>query len=163
MEKTSPPAEVDMEKKSPPADKEPKEKHKVSPIVWIGLAVLVLTVLVLVGLFLLSDHNLTRVRDVAIAFLAILFFVSIMLIIFLLGVIIWAIGRLSEKVSTLTEQVGGVVGQVQETATTVRGTAGFVGERVSSPFIRVSAWASGVGKGVATFFKTRTGKEKVDE
>ncbi len=152
-----------MERKNPPVDEEPKEKKKGSPVVWIGLAVVVLTLAVLVGLFLLSDHSLARTRDVAITFLAILVFVSLVLIIILLAVIIWAMGRLSEKVSALSEQVGEVVAQVKDTATTVRGTAGFVGERVASPFIRAAAWASGVGEGVATFFSGQKGKEKIDE
>ncbi len=151
-----------MERKDSPEDKKPN-KSPVPVIAGIGIGVIVVAVLIIIGLFFLPDESLARATGVSITFMAISFFFAAVVIIFLLLVMVWAVFRLSEKVSTLSEQVGEVTAQVKETVTTVRGTAGFVGERVASPFIRATAWASGVGKGVETFFKAQSGKEQVDE
>lgn len=131
----------------------PKKKG-LSPVAIISIVVLSLFVVVwAVLLFFLPDQWLTRARDASIAMMSVGMFLSLLLTVLILAVIVWGFHRLSVRLDDLLERGGAVLDQVKGTATTVKGTAGFVGERVASPFIRISAWVSGVGQGIATLFR----------
>jgi hypothetical protein len=132
------------------------EKKKPSPIALIGLVVLGLTVLLLAGLGViggLAPGALEVLRDIAIVFLAILAFFAMVLLIFLLAVIIWGVNRLAERLDALLQQGSAILEKLKGTATTVKGTTDFVGERVASPFIWVAARTSAIRKGLVTFFR----------
>jgi hypothetical protein len=144
----------------PPEEESPPPKKKgISPVAIIGLVVLGLCVAVLVILYVLPDNVLARMRDVSIAFMSIGIFLSLLLLICILAVLVWGIERLSRRLDDLLQRGGAILDQVKGTATTVKGTADFVGERIASPFIRFSAWVAGIGEGLATFFRgeKRTG------
>ncbi|MGC8873139.1 MAG: hypothetical protein ACP5SI_01655 [Chloroflexia bacterium] len=128
------------------------------PLVWMPIAAAVGMVGVLVGLFFLPASVLERVRDVSLVFLATLAASSAILGVLLLLMLLWAIGRLSERVDLLLDQGSEVLERVKGTAGTVKATGDFVGERLVSPFIRVSAWAAGVGEGIRALF--RSGKDR---
>jgi hypothetical protein len=142
-----------------PADESPPPKKGVSPVAIIGIIVLGLCAVLVIGLWLLPDPWLARARDVSIAFMSIGIFLCLLLLVFILAVIVWGFERLSRRLDDLLQRGGAILDQVKGTATTVKGTTEFVGERVASPFIRLSAWVTGVGKGLATFFRgeKRTG------
>jgi hypothetical protein len=130
----------------------PKKKG-LSPVAIIGIVVLGLFVALWVILYILPEPVLARMRDVSIAIMSFGMFLSLLLTVAILAVIVWGFHRLSVRLDDLLERGGAVLDQVKGTATTVKGTADFVGERVASPFIRLSAWVSGVGQGIATLFR----------
>jgi len=157
-----------MAEETPPAAEEeptPQKGRKrtfLSTFLWIVLAILLLLAGILVGLFFIRPVPLDHVRDVSVVFLAILAFVSILLVLFLLAALILAVQRLSDRVDALLERGGDILDRVKGTATTVKGTADFVGERVASPWIWVSSRAAGIGEGLAMLFrgKRHTGGSK---
>ena len=147
----------------PPEEGPPPPKKKgISPVAIIGLVVLGLCVGIVVVLWFLPDPALARARDVSIAFMSIGIFLCLLLLVFILAVLVWGIDRLGRRLDDLLQRGGAVLDQVKGVATTVKGTTGFVGERVASPFIRLSSWAAGIGEGLATFFRgeKRTGGSK---
>lgn len=139
------------EEESPPAPK----KGGLSPVAIIAIVVLGLSLAIIVALWMLPDAWLARARDVSIAFLSIGIFFSLVLSIMILAVMVWGFQRLSRRLDDLLTRGGAVVDQVKGTATTIKGTAEFVGERIASPFIRLSALGSGIGKSVATLFRRK--------
>jgi hypothetical protein len=134
-------------------DEAAEEERKVPTFVWIVAAILGAILAGLIGLSFLPEHVLARFRDVAIVFLVLLFFFLMVLLLIMVAALIYAINRLSERLDDVLQRGGQVLDEVKGTARTVKGTAGFVGERVASPFIRVASWSVGVGKGIRTFFQ----------
>lgn len=144
----------------PQEDDSTTQKGKMPPVVIIGLAILGVTLAILACLAIFpSDHALARLRDVAIVFLVVLLFLSMLLLLYLLAVLIYAVNRLSDRLDDLGQRGGTILDEVKDTATTIKGTADFVGERVASPFIQIGAWMAGVGRGVRTFFR---GEEQLE-
>lgn len=139
------------EEESPPAPK----RRGLSPVAIIAIVVLGLSLAIIVALWMLPDAWLARARDVSIAFLSIGIFFSLVLSIMILAVMVWGFQRLSRRLDDLLTRGGAVVDQVKGTATTIKGTAEFVGERIASPFIRLSALGAGIGKSVATLFRRK--------
>jgi len=140
----------------------PGEKRKVTPLVWIGVALVVLTAGLLAGLYFLPDDLRTRFRDVSIVFIAILVFLAMLVGLALLTFLIVALNRLSDRLDILLSRGTSILEKVEGTATTVKGTTDFVGEQVASPFIRVAGWLSGLAEGTVTFFRGHQ-KEVRDE
>jgi membrane protein implicated in regulation of membrane protease activity len=144
----------------PPSSRRDKPSgEKFRAVIGIAIAGVLLTLALFVGLFFLGDAALRHLRDVSIVFLAALSGSSLLLTVVLLMVLLWGVQRLTERVDTLLGQGGEVLERVKGTAGTVKATTDFVGERVASPFIRFSAWATGVGEGIRTFLggKKRAG------
>jgi hypothetical protein len=153
-----------MAEDSPPEESAPASKKKgISPVAIIGGAVVGLAVIVFVGLFFLPRDWLAHLRDVSIVFLSIGILVSLVLMVFILAVLVWGIERLGRRLDDLLQRGGAVIDQVKGMATTAKGTTDFVGERIASPFIRASAWFSGMGKGLATLIRGKEGQEVHDE
>jgi hypothetical protein len=148
--------EVTMAEENPlkeDASPPPKEKKGLAPVAIIGIIVLVLFIGLWLVLYFLPDTVVAKMRDVSLAIMSVGMFLSLLLTVAILAVVIWGFHRLSVRLDDLLERGGAVLDQVKGTATTVKGTADFVGERVASPFIRISAWFSGIGQGIATFFR----------
>ncbi len=143
-----------------PQEEEEEKEKKVSPVAMIGLVVLGLTLLLLAGLGViggLAPGALAILRDIAIVFMAVLTFLFLVLLVFLMAVVVWGVNRLAERLDILLQQGGAILERVKGTANTVKGTADFVGERIASPFVWVSARAAAIGQGLATLFR---GKKK---
>lgn len=119
------------------------------------VASLLLMTAFLVGLFFLREPVLRQIRDVSIVFLAGVAAFSAVLTVVLLVVLLWAVRRLTERVDGLLGRGGEVLERVKGTAGTVKATSDFVGERVVSPLIRLSAWTAGLGAGVRALFRTK--------
>lgn len=111
----------------------------------IGVAVFLASVLMVLLLWYLFTHPLftNSLRDVSIIFLAITVIVLDVVLIFLMFQVI----RLLEF---LIVELKPVLDSVQETTSTVRGTATFVSDGVTSPMIDASSKAAGV-KGSVSF------------
>lgn len=105
----------------------------------IGLGVFLLSVLLVLILWYLFAHPLftASLRNVSIIFVAItLIVMDIILILLMLQVI--------KLLSFLLVELKPILDSLQETSSTVRGTAGFVSEGVTSPIIDMSSKAAGV-------------------
>jgi hypothetical protein len=137
----------------PNDDTAPPEKKGLSPVAIIAIVVVGLFLLIWIPLYFLPDPWVAKMRDVSIAVMSIGMFLSLLLTVAILAVLVWGFHRLSVRLDDLLERGGAVIDQVKGTATTVKGTADFVGERIASPFIRISAWFSGIGQGIATLFR----------
>ena len=135
------------------------EKKKASPLLWIGLGILGLTIIFYVVLLLpFMDEARIALRDASITLLVLLLLIFVMLNLWLIAVIIWGVNRLSERIDLLLQQGGEILYQVKGTATTIKGTADFVGERVASPFIGLAAKTNGIVQGLRTFFQGKRQK-----
>jgi len=143
---------VSEETPSPQAARERKER-RVSPFLWVSLAIIGLALAVPVGLAFVPRATMAHIRDIAVVLLVILLFFSLVLLLLLLGALIVAIRSLSVRLEELLGRGGAVLEELKGTASTVRGTAGFMGEQLASPLIRLSAWAEGLGQGLRTFFR----------
>jgi len=139
------------------AEEEPK-KGKVSPLVWIGAAVLGVTILSFVILLVIPATWRTALRDASIILLVLLMLIFVLLNLWLIAVVMWGVDRLGKRLDLLLQQGGQVLDQVKSTATTVKGTADFVGERIASPFISLGARINGAANGVRTFIKGKREK-----
>jgi len=137
----------------PNEDTAPPKKKGLSPVAIIGIVVVALFVTIWIILYILPESVLTRMRDVSIAIMSVGMFLSLLLTVAILAVLVWGFHRLSLRLDDLLERGGAVLDQVKGTATTVKGTADFVGEQIASPFIRISAWFAGIGQGIATLFR----------
>jgi hypothetical protein len=152
--------EVTMAEELPPKEEEalPPKKKGLSPVAIIAIGILVLFVGLWITLYILPDSAVAKMRDVSIAIMSVGMFLSLLLTVAILAVIVWGFHRLSVRLDDLLERGGAVLDQVKGTATTVKGTADFVGERVASPFIRLSAWFTGIGQGIAALFRGEESK-----
>jgi len=84
-------------------------------------------------------------RDIAIVILAL----ESIVIGVLLAVLVIQVIRL---VRLLREEVMPILRSTQETASTVRGTATFVSDRVIQPVVKVSSYTAGVRQAVSVLF-----------
>jgi flagellar basal body-associated protein FliL len=134
-----------------------KAKRKGSVLLIIGLVILGVTLAIFVGLFFVPRDWLSRLRDISIILLVVAILISVLLLLFLLAALIAAVNRASKGMEDLLERGGAAMDQVKQTASSVKGTADFVGERVASPFIRISSWAAGIGEALVTLVR---GKNK---
>lgn len=130
-----------------------RKERKISPFLWVSLVIIGLALAIPVGLAFVPRATMAHIRDIAVVLLVILLFFSLLLFLLLLGILIVAIRTLSARLDETLQRGGAVLEELKGTAATVKGTAGFVGERISSPFIRLSSWAEGVGQGIRTFFR----------
>ncbi len=110
--------------------------------IWLGVAV----VLLLVGLavyFLASNPVRAQVvRDLFIILIA----VEVLAVGVLLSILIWQIYQL---VQMLREEILPILESTQEAASTVKGTASFVGEHVVSPIAKASGYLAGLREAAA--------------
>lgn len=136
-----------------PSSSEPQRSRRdwTRPVIASSAAAIVVMIGLLVGLFFLREPVLRQIRDVSIVFLAGVSALSAVLAVILLVLVLWAVRRLTERVDTLLGRGSEVLEQVKGTAGTVKATSDFVGERVVSPFIRLSAWTAGLGAGLRAF------------
>jgi hypothetical protein len=111
------------------------------------------TVKVFVGLCFLERHWVSVLRDVSIVLLVVLVSFSVLPLLFLAAALIAAVNPVSKGVEKLLERGSGAADQVKGAASSMKGTISFVGERVASPFIRISASAAGIGEALVTFIR----------
>ncbi|MBA2363574.1 MAG: hypothetical protein H0V86_08605 [Chloroflexia bacterium] len=120
----------------------------------IGAAVgIVMVVVAIIAIWLFVDPTLAGLRDimlVAVGFTMFLLFLSLSMVALAL---IGLIGLLREKVPPLLDTAN-------STAESVRGTTGFVSERVASPFIKASAAAAGARAAVQTIVRRDNGDRR---
>ncbi|MCB0200431.1 MAG: hypothetical protein H6649_04250 [Caldilineae bacterium] len=103
----------------------------------IAISVAGLVVLVMIFLYLMTHPVITnRLRDISIIVLAI----TLIVLDIVLMVMMWQIIKL---LMFLLDELKPVLESLQETSSTVRGTASFVSEGVTSPMIDVSAKTAG--------------------
>lgn len=91
---------------------------------------------------------LSAARDVAIILLA---FESLVIG----GLLVFLLFEIRKLVKLLEEEIKPLLGSVQETANTVRGTTSFVSENVVSPVVRVHSFFAGVTGTAKALFRTR--------
>jgi hypothetical protein len=113
----------------------------------IPIVLLLVLIGVLAGLFILGDEDvsaLERLRDVSIVFIAFIWVFILILMAVLVGVAVWLLLLIKDRVipllATIKEMLGQIqetLGTVNETALRVKGTTEFVSEEVAQPVIGV--------------------------
>lgn len=106
------------------------------------LAILV----ILIVIWFLINPTLAVLRDLVIVAIGLAFFI---LLLSLIGV---ALGLVA-LVGLLRQKVPALLDTATNTAESVRGTTGFVSERVASPLIKISSAAAGARAAVQTFVR----------
>lgn len=114
----------------------------------IGFAVLI-AVIALIWIFF--DPSLAAWRDMAVIVTALFFLIFAVL---LVGVAVAALALFS----LLRGKLPPLLDKANSSAETVRGTTGFVSERVVSPFIKVSAAAAGARAAAQSLVRRNDGK-----
>ena len=165
MGEKSPPEEGAPPETSTPVEEgtAEKKKRKGSPLLIIGLIIIGITVIVFGGLLAVPRDWLRTLRDASIILLVVLILISVLLLLFLLAALIAVVTRASKGIEDLLERGGAAMDQVKHTASSAKGTVDFVGERVASPFIRISSWAAGIGEALVTLVRGKKNKEGHDE
>lgn len=134
-----------------------RKERKVSPFLRVSLVIIGLALAIPVGLAFVPRATMAHIRDIAVVLLVILLFFFLLLLLLLLAALIVAIRTVSTRLDETLERGGAVLEELKGTAATVKGTADFIGERLSSPWIRLSAWTEGLGQGMRTFFRGKKG------
>ena len=113
---------------------------------WLIIGGVIAAVLIIGSILLISINNAWQTAAyVSIVFLAIMQLFSVLLLIALLGVLLYAVLALRDVASTtLMPKVGQALDQVKDSASTAKGTTAYVAETVVSPFIKLSGLAAGV-------------------
>lgn len=107
----------------------------------------VVAAVVLIGLIVLIsvNHAWQTAAYVSVVFLAIFQLFSVLLLIALLGVLLYAVLALRDIASTtLMPKAGQALDQVKDSASTAKNTTAYVAETVVSPIIKLSGLAAGV-------------------
>jgi hypothetical protein len=91
-------------------------------------------------------ENLAALRDLSIVIVAL----EVIVINVMLAVLIVQITRLTRL---LRDEVMPILYSTQETVSTVRGTATFVGDRVVQPVVKISSFSAGLRGAVSTLFR----------
>jgi hypothetical protein len=95
---------------------------------------------------------LASLRDLSIVIVAL----EVIVINIMMVVLIVQITRL---IRLLREEVLPILYSTQETVSTMRGTATFVGDRVVQPVVRISSFSAGLRGAVASMFRKPSGNE----
>lgn len=114
-------------------------------------AALVAVVVILFVIWFLINPTLAVLRDLVIVAMGLAFFV---LLLSLIGV---ALGLVA-LVALVRQKVPNLLDTATSTAESVRGTTGFVGERVASPLIKISSAAAGARAAVQTLVRRDNAK-----
>lgn len=109
-------------------------------------AALVAVLVILFVIWFLIDPTLAVLRDLVIVAMGLAFFVL------LLSLVGLALGLVA-LVALVRKKVPNLLDTATSTAESVRGTTGFVGERVASPIIKITSAAAGARAAVQTFVR----------
>ncbi len=110
------------------------------------VAALVAVLVILFVIWFLIDPTLAVLRDLVIVAMGLAFFVL------LLSLVGLALGLVA-LVALVRKKVPNLLDTATSTAESVRGTTGFVGERVASPIIKITSAAAGARAAVQTFVR----------
>ncbi|MDP9350691.1 MAG: hypothetical protein M3P51_04010 [Chloroflexota bacterium] len=109
-------------------------------------AALVAVVVILFVIWFLINPTLAVLRDLVIVAMGLAFFVL------LLSLVGLALGLVA-LVALVRKKVPNLLDTATSTAESVRGTTGFVGERVASPIIKITSSAAGARAAVQTIVR----------
>jgi len=130
-----------------------KRTRRATIIIGVIVALVALAALVTLGYFMYTSYDglepgeaapTMRLRDIAIVVLALETLVVMVLLLIIVVLIFVVVILIYDRLIPALEQMNRTVTTVADTVHTVRGTTEFVSERVVSPVIEVSSYASGV-------------------
>jgi len=130
-----------------------KRTRRATAIIGTIVVLVALAVLVAIGYFMYRSYDglkpgvvapTMRLRDISIVLLGLETLVVMVLLLIIAVLLVVVVILVYDRVIPILEQMNRTVNTVADTVHTVRGTAEFVGERVVSPVIEVSSYASGV-------------------
>jgi len=98
----------------------------------------VLVLLIVVGVLLYHWTGLPRLRDLALVFIAGLFAVAILLLAAMVGVFLFVVLIIRDRLVPVLEELTHTAGELTQTAQRLKGTTEFVSEQVATPIISVA-------------------------
>ena len=129
-----------------------KRTRRATIVIGAIVVLVALAALVAIGYFMYTSYDgrapgevapTARLRDMAIVVLALETLLVMVLLLIIAVLMFVVIVLIYDRVIPILEQMNRTVSTVADTAHTVRGTTEFVSERVVSPVIEVSSYASG--------------------
>jgi uncharacterized membrane protein YjgN (DUF898 family) len=150
--------------------------RRTTVIVSAIVAVVVLAVLIALGYLMYTSYDraavrgivpgTVRLRDMAFVVMALETLVLMVLVLIVIVLLLVVVVLIYDRVIPILEQLNKSMNTVSETLQNVRGTTTFVSERVVSPFIEASSYASGIArivKGVLDLWPKRGKAGRVQE
>ena len=132
-----------------------KQTRRTTTIVSVIVGIVVLAALVAIGYFLYVSYNVdpagpvpaaVRLRDIAFIVMALETLVLMILVLIVIVLLVITVVLIYDRVIPILEQLNKSINTVSDTVHTVRGTTTFVSDKVVTPFIEVSSYASGVAR-----------------
>ncbi len=97
-----------------------------------------LVILIISAVLLYHWDGLTRLRDMAIIFVAALFVVAVLLLAAMVGVFLFVALVIKDRLVPVLEELTHTAEELTQTAQRVKGTTEFVSEQVAAPIIGVA-------------------------
>ncbi|MCB0191563.1 MAG: hypothetical protein KDJ65_06420 [Anaerolineae bacterium] len=144
----------DAENPRPELSAEPVNKK---PLI-IGIIVAVVLVLLFGGIGVLLFYNPAAaavLRDIFIIFLGLGVFVVILLLVMLVVITAYLVLKVNDLTQLLDREIRPVLGKLQDTTTTIGGTATFISEKAVQPVISTASMAAGVSAIFRALFKRK--------
>ncbi len=132
-----------------------KKTRKTTTIVSILVVIVALAIVIGLGYLMFAAYDwaaegvvpaTVRLRDIAFIVIALETLVSMILVLIIVVLLVILIVLLYDRVIPVLEQLNKAINTVVETTHTVRGTTTFVSEKMVTPIIEVSSYASGVAR-----------------
>ena len=150
--------------------------RRTTAIVSAIVVIVVLAVLIALGYLMYTSYDraaiqgvvpaTVRLRDIAFVVMALETLVLMVLVLIAIVLLLVVVVLIYDRVIPILEQLNQSINTVGETLQNVRGTTTFVSERVVSPLIEASSYASGVArilKGVLDLWPKRSKEGRVQE
>lgn len=144
--------QMETENPRPELSMEPVDKR---PII-IGSIVAIVILLVFIGIgVLLFNHPVSTaiLRDIFIIYMGLGIFVIILLLIALIVITAYLVIKVNDLIQLLDREVRPVLGKIQQTTTTIGGTATFISEKAVRPVITTASMAAGLSAIFRALFK----------
>ncbi|MCB0211145.1 MAG: hypothetical protein KDJ52_17535 [Anaerolineae bacterium] len=144
----------DVENSRPELSAKPADKRPL--IIGIVVAVVIIAIFGGIGAWLFYHPPAAAVlRDIFIIFLGLGVFLIILLLIILVVITAYLVIKVNDLVQLLDREVRPVLNKLQETTTTIGGTATFISEKAVQPVISTASMAAGVNAIFRALFKRK--------
>jgi hypothetical protein len=122
-----------------PAGTPAKKKANVTPIIFGGIALLVLVIAFVVLLMLTGSENVGKIRDVFIIFMALeSFIIGVVLVVLIV--------QLAILINLIQNEIKPILQATNETVNTLKGTTTFLSDNLSEPVIKLNEYMAGLAK-----------------
>lgn len=144
--------QMETENPRPELSMKPADKR---PVIFGSIAAVIIVLIFLgIGIFLFYHPVATAIiRDIFIIFMGLGIFVIILLLIALIVVIAYLVIKVNDLIQLLDREIRPVLNKLQQTTTTIGGTATFISEKAVQPVISTASMVAGLNAIFRALFK----------